>query len=404
MPVSLHNYQKIMNTWHNNRLFISHCPRMNQQHKGKKAIMVMWIHTLIRQQLMSKTSLMIFLLFLGISQVKAATLVALLPMTGTQALAGKEIAKALQNQLNIKHKLIFVDRHRYSDFASAWETVMQHKPDLVVGPIAMEDVAELILSQPSVPTIALNRLAESALNVWQIGLSLEYTAIQLAETLREQGHERALLLIHDSPTAERSWKAFLAAWNGNLVDVASFSSLRDIKQANRRLLHSSPSIERIKSLRNVLQNKAEASPWVRQDADVLMMISPLHEAIELSFRTDHVWSQGMSVYWLDSGQQPVDEFVATSVNWGRMHTLMSPYLIHAMQRTNDVQPEQNFFRALGHDGGLLANLMFDQQLDQLTSSDGVAGKLGKLSLQAGGKIGIELSQVWLGGGTVEAVE
>lgn len=348
----------------------------------------------------------IAVLSLGIGTLHAQTVVTLLPMTGPQAVAGKEIAKAVQNQLGIQHKLVFVDRYKYDSFALAWQAVMKQSPDLVIGPVAMEDVADLMLSEPTVPVIALNRVAESHAKVWQIGLSLEYTAIQLAELLREQGNEKVLLLIHDSATAERSWKAFLEAWQGELVDVVSFSKLHDIKQSNRRLLHALSGIQRVIDLRKVLEQKVEALPWVRQDAEVLLMVSPLHEAIELSFRTDHLWDQELSIYWLDSGSQPINEFVSTSVNWGRMNTLMPPYLIQAMQRNRDVQPEQNFFRALGHDSALLTNLVFEDKVNRLTDVEGddVVGWLGKLSLQSGGKIGIELSQVRLGGGNVEAME
>jgi len=137
-----------------------------------------------------------------------------------------------------------------------------------------------------------------------------------------------------------------------------------------------------------------------------LMVSPLHEAMELSFRTDHLWDQNMEVYWLDSGSQPINEFISTSVNWGRMSALMSPYLVQAMQKDKDVQPEQNFFRALGHDSALLANLVFDEQENRLIDpeAEAVVGWLGRLSVQAGGKVGIELSQVHLGGGNVEAIE
>jgi hypothetical protein len=355
---------------------------------------------------LTRFGLGLLLSFVGVASVSAQTVVTLLPMTGSQSMAGKEIAKAVQNQLGIKHKLVFVDRQKYPSFASAWQEVLKHSPDLVIGPVAMEDVADLILSKPNVPVIALNRVAESHEKVWQIGLSLEYTAMQLAEVLRDQGIENVLLFIHDSPTAERSWKAFLEAWQGNMVDVVSFATLHDIKQANRRLLHATPSIQRIVALRKVLEQKVEAMPWVRHDAEVLLMVSPLHEAMELSFRTDHLWDQNMEVYWLDSGSQPINEFISTSVNWGRMSALMSPYLVQAMQKDKDVQPEQNFFRALGPDSALLANLVFDEQENRLIDpeAEAVVGWLGRLSVQAGGKVGIELSQVHLGGGNVEAIE
>jgi hypothetical protein len=350
------------------------------------------------------TVLLTIMLCFGSGSVQAETVVALLPMSGTQALAGKEIAKAVQNQLNIKHKLVFVDRYKFPDFATAWQAVMKESPDLVIGPVAMEDVADLLLIHPSVPVIALNRLADSDQNVWQIGLSLEYTAMQLAEVLQEQHHDKILLLLHDSATAERSWKAFLEGSQGQLVDVVSFAKVSELKQASRRLLHTHSGIQRIIDLRAALDNKVEAMPWIRQDADLVLMVSPLNEALELSFRTDYLWDQNMNIYWLDSGQQPVQDFVSSSVNWGRMKTLMSPYLVRAMQRSGDVQPEQNFFRALGHDSALLANLVFNQADKQLMKEDGVAGWLGKLTLQSGGKIGIGLSQVGLGGGNIQVTD
>jgi hypothetical protein len=331
------------------------------------------------------------------------TVVALLPMTGLHAKAGQEIRKGLSQTL--KHaRLVVIDRNHFDSLESAWQAVLQESPSLVVGPLIQADVQWL--SKQSLipfPVITLNQVETSHPQLWQLSVSPEMLAYQMTNVLEDQGVERVLLLLHPSLQTDRLWKAFVEKSSIEIVDAITFDGLKHIPNATEALLHSYSGRQRIAHIKRILPELTVAYPWLRQDADAVLVVSPLAEALDVSYLVDYLWGQDLGLYWLDSGQASVAEFVSSTVNWGRMRTILPGYLVSAMQRETNDSADMNFFRALGKDAGRLS--MF-----RLTASkgvfpqEGIQGDMGNFTIDVQQRIVVTLKNVWLGDGLVEIIE
>lgn len=337
-------------------------------------------------------------LFAG--RVEAAPVVALLPLSGEQAAAGREVLKGMRAGL-AGQRVVAVDRNLYPTLGAAWKAVMAHQPSLVVGPLAAEDVSLLPGLSPAVPVIALNRVgSEPAGLIWHLDLSVQAEVQQMVGQLLHKGVERLLVLMDVSVHAQRRWLLFKSLWPQSVVDVVRYEQSRELPSAISVLMHSPSSRTRLTRLREVLPELTAIRPWVRQDADAVLLLTPLADALELSHRVDYLWGQDYSLLWLDSGQSGVEEYVRSLPNWGRMQTMMPTYLMLAMQE----RPMQlsNFFHALGQDVARLVQVRLASG-DVWDDGAWLEGSLGAIRVSRSGRIQVSYPLVWLADGRADPV-
>ena len=326
-------------------------------------------------------------------------IVLLLPQTSDeQLIANKAIAKGMREVLGAQ--VMMVNRDAYSDMEETWRAVMRLHPNAVVGPLYEVDVASLARLDPKIPVLALNQSPEYHKNIWQLSMPTELPVDQLVLYFAEKEIEKILVLTHQNAMSDRLYKKMLAIFSGNILDSVSYSTMNELAAATRVLLHSTKGRSRLQTITTLLEGESiHGYPWARQDADAIVVIAPLADALNLSYQIDYLWGQSLSLYWIDSGSNALPDYVRSASNWGRMKTFMPQYQLVAMQQ-NTI--ETSFFEALGRDAGRLLQLRLGREV----WDDGsiLEGSLGELSMGDKNGINIKLPLVWLGDGQVDLVE
>ncbi|TCM69893.1 hypothetical protein EC844_102161 [Acinetobacter calcoaceticus] len=130
-----------------------------------------------------------------VSTLRAEVLV-ILPETGGMARAGLSIQQGIEsanqvNGANINFK--FVNAHGNS-MASLYKNHVNKKTQLVIGPLARQDVENLLKLDPKIPVLALNEIEGKHKNVLQFSLSKDADAQALANVFIQDKLETLYVL------------------------------------------------------------------------------------------------------------------------------------------------------------------------------------------------------------------
>ncbi len=163
--------------------------------------------------------------------------------------------------------------------------------EFVVGPLNKDAVNHLARREAlPVPVLALNysELPGSEhpenlpANLFQISLSPEQEARQVAERAWLDGYSRAAIITPDTNWGHRVARAFSERWiqfDGHVVEKQTYDAKKsDYSLPIRRLLNVDESEDRQQSLRRTLGTKIEFIPRRRQDIDFIFMASSSRQA------------------------------------------------------------------------------------------------------------------------------
>ncbi len=159
--------------------------------------------------------------------------------------------------------------------------LLANNPDLIVGPLAKDEVAALA-QKPSlpVPVLALNYAPEQnqpqPARLFQFGLSVEDEARQIAERIREEGLDSALVLIPRGDWGDRISQALEQRMNelgGVILDTDRYSEDDNLRNVTAELLGINVSRERAIELERTMGVNIEFESRRRQDADAIIMVA-----------------------------------------------------------------------------------------------------------------------------------
>ena len=187
--------------------------------------------------------------------------------------------------------------------------------DLIIGPLEKNQVQALLqASTMDTPVLALNYVQDSPQQVetsfpfYQLGLSAEDEARQIAHKAWIDGHRRALILATNADWGIRSASAFRQAWEelgGIVIDATQFTGNGDYSQTIAASLQIEQSKARYRAIRNLFGQQMEFEPRRRQDVDMVFMVAQpsqarqvkptlaFHYASELPvYATSHIYNGG----------------------------------------------------------------------------------------------------------------
>jgi outer membrane PBP1 activator LpoA protein len=175
------------------------------------------------------------------------------------------------------------------DFAYA--QAVNDGAEFVVGPLNKEAVNQLAhKDELIVPVLALNFSEQKSSgqpeqlpsNLFQISLSPEQEARQVAEHAWLDGHSRAAIITPATTWGTRVAKAFTERWlelDGSVVEKQTYNAKEsDYSLPIRQLLNVDDSENRKKDLRWILGQKIEFIPRRRQDIDFIFMAASSRQA------------------------------------------------------------------------------------------------------------------------------
>jgi len=172
-----------------------------------------------------------------------------------------------------------------------YEQAVDDGAEFVVGPLNKDAVNQLAAhDELPVPVLALNYSEQHGANaakslpdnLFQLSLSPEQEARQIAERAWLDGYSRAAIITPSSTWGTRVAKAFSERWlqfGGHVVEKQTYNAKKsDYSLPIRRLLNVDESERRHKTLRRVLGKKIEFIPRRRQDIDFIFMAAGSRQA------------------------------------------------------------------------------------------------------------------------------
>ncbi|MFL1483881.1 penicillin-binding protein activator [Marinobacter sp. LN3S78] len=166
-------------------------------------------------------------------------------------------------------------------FEEVLPELLASDPDLIVGPLAKDEVAALASrSDLPVPVLALNYAPEqdgpTPAQLFQFGLSVEDEARQIAERIVEDGVGQALVLIPEGDWGDRIASALeerMQELGGIILDMERYSEEDNFRDVSAELLGINISRERAIELERTMGLNIEFEPRRRQDAESIIMVA-----------------------------------------------------------------------------------------------------------------------------------
>lgn len=155
--------------------------------------------------------------------VSQAEVLVILPASGNMAAAADSVRDGLQSAYYAgknQPTLRFID-NSHRPIQDILNKEINAKTELVIGPLAREQVEHLIIAKPKVKVLALNQASQTARNVWQFALSPDEDARALTHQMGQDGVSEVLVLTQ--PEQQRATVRFHEAmgrlWGNKLVDI-----------------------------------------------------------------------------------------------------------------------------------------------------------------------------------------
>jgi outer membrane PBP1 activator LpoA protein len=149
----------------------------------------------------------------------------------------------------------------------------------VVGPLNKDSVTALARGTDfPAPVLTLNYGEDSDIplgNIFQMSLSPEQEARQVAEHAWLDGHQKAAAILPNTNWGDRVFAAFKERWEelgGEVVEYQTYDAKKsDYGMPIKRLLNLDESEKRADSLKRLVNMKFEYEPRRRKDVDMIFM-------------------------------------------------------------------------------------------------------------------------------------
>lgn len=204
----------------------------------------------------------------------------LLPLQGGNAASGQAVRNGFMaaydyaKQKQTDAPAVEVIDTSSGNIVNKYQQAVAGGANFVVGPLTKPEVQALASqSRLPVPTLALNTLDNPNIriaNLYQFGLSPQEEAVQAAIRAKQDGHQRALIIVPAGGWGQRIGQAFQQQWTsvgGIVVGSYAYPSKGDVSSSIRRALHASSMPKSSASGRNAPRVTVSG----RQDFDVIFL-------------------------------------------------------------------------------------------------------------------------------------
>ncbi len=283
-----------------------------------------------------------------------------------------------------------------------YRQAIEQGASFIVGPLNKAEGSQLAQSAKAsplaVPTLLLNTLPEEVAvpNLYQLGLSPEDEAKQVAHKAWQNGHKNAIIIGPASTLGQRTFEEFANQWRtlgGRIVGQMYYDNPEQLAKQIAQLLHVDQSEQRGKELRSILQDsKIRTIAYRRQDFDMVFLVAKPELARELRpflrfyyaskvpvYATSHIYS-GFPEPKYD---QDLNDIIFCAIPW-EIDAYNLPVDVQAvLQNVQKIWPkasqQQSQFFALGVDSYRLARRLGDNS--SVIPDSGIPGATGLLFLK-----------------------
>ncbi|WP_267257131.1 penicillin-binding protein activator [Coxiella endosymbiont of Ornithodoros maritimus] len=283
---------------------------------------------------------------------------------------------------------------------NVYQDAIQQGATIIVGPLIKNNLATLINSHEiTIPTLALNTLLShsNASNLFQFSLSPIDEATTAAIKMRNDQHNRAIIITPSGEWGSSIAKAFQTQWaslGGQTTAQLVYGNNASLNNDIRRLLNIDKSEQREHQLRRLFQEKIRFIPRRRKDFDAIFIVANANQIRQIVPLLRFYYAGDIPIYATSSGYSPssrpsenydIEGIQFSDMPWVLTPEQLSPSLQQTRERIRALWPhsfERNTrLYALGVDA---YNMLFE--LPKLTSipqygMNGAAGTLYLLSTQ-----------------------
>ncbi len=177
-------------------------------------------------------------------------------------------------------RITIVDTHG-RPFSEVMQEAVRTRPDLIVGPLAKEPVADLSRRERlPVPVLALNYAPDDTTpppaELVQFGLSAEDEARQIADRIVEEDLARVLALIPEGDWGDRVADTLtrrLKEQGGVILNLDRYFDSDNFREITADLLGINTSRQRAIEVEQTIGLNVEFEPRRRQDAEAIVMVA-----------------------------------------------------------------------------------------------------------------------------------
>lgn len=207
----------------------------------------------------------------------------LLPLSGPLELSGRAVldgflASAYRARLEgwPAMQTSVLDVNAFESLQAAYEQAVANQADVVIGPLAPEHFSQWQPAQLDTPLLALTWFDSPGPLPWQLMVSAEDEATQLAQLAFASGARHALLLRPEGDWGERISAGLLQRWHaleGSTEATAVYSGQNDYSSSLKAALNLAASEQRASRMRQIMGEQIEFSPRRREDIDVVFLLA-----------------------------------------------------------------------------------------------------------------------------------
>lgn len=233
----------------------------------------------------------------------------MVPLTGPLAASGQAIRNGFlgayyaAKRQHYSPSISIVDTNNTS-ISDLYHQATINGSQFIVGPLTKQNLLQLTnASSITVPTLALNTLPDdtesSHQNLYQFGLSPLDAAKQAAVKAANTHHSRAIVIAPTTPWGQGVLDAFQQTWQslgGTTVTTLRFTSLADLSNKIRSVLHIDDAKARARALSKTLNTPVRSTPRRRQDADMIFLATTSRAARQVRPLLRYYYAGGFPVY------------------------------------------------------------------------------------------------------------
>jgi len=193
---------------------------------------------------------------------------------------------------------------------AALELAKRDNADFIVGPLLKDDVDELAGTPLNIKVLALNQRSSAMgkRNFYQFALAPEDEARQVALRAISEGHLTAVALHPSSDWGERVLNSFndeFRKHGGRLLSAESFDAdTADYSDPIQRMLLLDQSNFRHQQIDNVLSQRTEFQPRLREDADFIFLAANAKAAKQIRPQLRYYYAGNLPTFATSSVYQP----------------------------------------------------------------------------------------------------
>ncbi|WP_245926983.1 penicillin-binding protein activator [Marinomonas alcarazii] len=311
-----------------------------------------------------------FKIMATVGQMAPKKIVLLLPMSGPLERASQAIVDGFfvsyYKQKEDKPKVVIVNVEDYSNISDALDAANELQPDVIIGPLQKNNVAQISRLNLPIPVIALNQLDvnQHPKNLYHFSLNPEDEIHEIIAFAKKEGANKAAILSIQDTWALKQGDDFRAAAEKENVDLISNQTYANTpkgrQDAIQKLLLINESYARRRLIERWTGTSVDSIARSREDLDYVYYVGKLNDAKQIRPLLDFYFAEKIPMLASSTLNDSAPERSTKPEDIERILFTELPALTPQDTALNELPKNQssNILRrlqALGADSYLLAN-------------------------------------------------